>query len=72
MTDFRTELEQLINRHNRENGSDTPDFILAKYLSDCLIAFDAATRQRDTWYGYQGLVSRTSIPLDPDTPEASQ
>lgn len=49
--DFRTELEHLINKYSRENGSNTPDFILAQYLNDCLLAFDLATRMRDTWYG---------------------
>ena len=40
MVDFqsrlRIEIEQAINRHSIENGSDTPDFILAEYLIDCL------------------------------------
>jgi len=36
--DFRLEIEQAINRNSKENGSDTPDFILAQYLIDCLAA----------------------------------
>ena len=52
---FRKELEHLINRHCMENGSDTPDFMLADYLSDCLVAFDKAVRIRDDWYGNKGL-----------------
>lgn len=48
---LRTDIEQAINRHSAENGSDTPDFILAEYLTDCLAAFDKATRARETWYG---------------------
>jgi len=47
--DFRKELENLINLHSLENGSDTPDFILAEYLVSCLKAFDAAVRRRDEW-----------------------
>jgi hypothetical protein len=47
---FRKELEQLINRHSLENGSDTPDFMLAGYLVDCLAAFDKAVTQRTRWY----------------------
>lgn len=46
MEEFRKELETLINRHSLENGSDTPDFILAQYLTDCLEAFDRASRAR--------------------------
>lgn len=47
---FRWELEGLINAHSQENGSDTPDFILAQYLIECLNAFDKATRRRTKWY----------------------
>lgn len=48
---FRADLEALINRCSAENGSNTPDFILAKYLQSCLEAFDCAVRERETWYG---------------------
>ena len=48
---FRKELEELINRHSLESASDTPDFILAQYLDDCLLAFDLAVRRREQWYG---------------------
>lgn len=49
--EFRADLENLINRHSMENGSDTPDFILAAYLADCLESFDKATAHREAWYG---------------------
>ena len=29
---FRKELETLINRNNKESGSDTPDYLLAEFL----------------------------------------
>jgi hypothetical protein len=48
---LRKEIEQAINKHSIENGSDTPDFILAEYLTDCLRAFDKATVRREEWYG---------------------
>ena len=48
---FRVELETLINRHSKENGSNTPDFILADYLVDCLNIFDKTMQVRDKWYG---------------------
>ena len=47
---FRSELSALINSHSLENGSDTPDFILAEFLADCLVAFDKAVAQRTRWY----------------------
>jgi hypothetical protein len=45
------ELREVINRHSAENGSDTPDFILAQYLHGCLSLFDYAVRKREDWYG---------------------
>lgn len=47
---FQEELCSLINYHSRENGSDTPDFLLAEYLNDCLAVFDRVTRKRTEWY----------------------
>ena len=51
MDEFREKLEALINGCSMENGSDTPDFILATYLVACLKAFDAAVSRRVEWYG---------------------
>ena len=50
-TNFINELKDLINKHSKENYSNTPDFILAEYMSDCLRAFERASRQRESWYG---------------------
>lgn len=52
---FHQELESLINRFSMENGSDTPDWILANFLNGCLIQFDCAVKVRDRWYGNKGL-----------------
>ncbi len=49
---FKKELEELINKHSQENGSDTPDSILAEYLCDCLDFYGKATRVRDEWYQF--------------------
>jgi hypothetical protein len=54
-TSFRKELETLINSHCKENGSNTPDFILAEYLLSCLNTWDKFTIQRDKWYGHKSL-----------------
>jgi hypothetical protein len=51
MESFESGLRDLINRHSRENESNTPDFILAQYVLGCLTAFNMATQQRETWYG---------------------
>lgn len=51
MSTFSSELKSLLNRHSKENGSDTPDFILAKYLEGCLDAWNSAVKDREKWYG---------------------
>lgn len=48
---FVQDLEAVINRHSKENGSDTPDFILAQYLEGCLATFDTTMVARERWYG---------------------
>lgn len=81
---FRKELEGLLNRYSMENGSDTPDRILAEFLSSCLDAFDKAVLEREVWYGRRSSLSgaiempspvRLSVdepdaPDTPDTPDA--
>lgn len=47
---FQKELAVLINKYSMENGSNTPDFILAEYLCECLVAFNRATNRRTHWY----------------------
>lgn len=51
MKPFDQELRALLNGYSKENESNTPDIILAKYIERCLDAFDEATRARDRWYG---------------------
>jgi len=48
---FLKELEILINKHSKENGSNTPDYILAEYLDNCLKSFNKALYRRADWYG---------------------
>ena len=49
--EFRKALEHAINYHSRENGSNTPDFVLAQYLADCLAALDKAVQNREAYFG---------------------
>ena len=46
MSNLRKEIETVINCNSAENGSNTPDFILAEYLINCLNAFDLATNKQ--------------------------
>ena len=48
---LHAELTALLNRHSLESGSNTPDFILASYLMDCMAAFDKSVTARERWYG---------------------
>jgi hypothetical protein len=48
---YEKKLEALINEHSMENCSDTPDFILARYLRLQLDIFDNTIRRREHWYG---------------------
>ncbi len=50
LEEFRRELERLINHLSMENESNTPDFILADYLTRCLVSFDKAVNARTDWY----------------------
>lgn len=51
MSQLRDEIQEVLNRHSAENDSDTPDYVLARYLEDCLRAFDFAVRRRDEFFG---------------------
>ena len=44
------EFSEIINKHSLENESDTPDFILAEYLYNCLIVVDNIILKREIWY----------------------
>lgn len=49
-TEFEKRLAALINEYSKENDSDTPDFILARYLNEVLKNFNAAVMDREQWY----------------------
>lgn len=76
MNKFKKELENLINSHSIENGSNTPDFILAEYLSICLMAFEKSVGSRDVWYGrkeenegYPSSWINANLMINPETNE---
>lgn len=52
-SEFEKELEHLINRYSQENGSNTPDFILAQFLTGCLAAWNQGVQQREAWYAME-------------------
>jgi hypothetical protein len=54
---FTQELTALVNRYSKENGSNTPDYVLANFLQNSLAAFDLAVNQRAD-HGEPDLVTR--------------
>jgi len=48
---IKKEIESIININSLENGSDTPDFILAELVVDCISVFEKAINRREEWYG---------------------
>lgn len=48
---FKQELAAVINKYSMERGSNTPDFILADYLADCLAAYEHMLGSKNLWYG---------------------
>ena len=63
-TKFEEELRSLINQHSVEGKSDTPDFILAEYVTRCLDNFADTMKARDHWWGF-----KTTKMLQTPTPE---
>lgn len=49
-TSLSQRLASFLNKENKEGESNTPDFILSVYMTDCLNAFSRATRRREHWY----------------------
>lgn len=57
------DLSTLLNRHSAENGSETPDFILAEYLMGCLDVYNRTTQQREVWYGRASTVTEPATAI---------
>jgi hypothetical protein len=56
---FTEAVKRAINSYSMENGSDTPDFLLADYLTDCLLAYNRVTKKREKYYGREPKVVPT-------------
>jgi hypothetical protein len=59
---FYNELKQLLNKYSRENRSDTPDFLLAEYLRDCLKVLENTIIMREIYYGRYWNREKNPIP----------
>lgn len=56
-------IQRELNKHCAEQGSNTPDFVLAGHLLDCLETFNRTMEARNAWYG------RSEKPAQPATAE---
>lgn len=62
MNTFEEELRDLLNTHSKEGESNTPDFIMARYLTHCMDAFAVAVGRRDA-FGKGGM---HPVPTQPE------
>ena len=60
-TTLDQELTGLLNRFCQENGSETPDYILADYMLGCLRVLERAVIERSRWYGEQETNRRAPL-----------
>ena len=47
---FERELEDLLNKYCIESKASTPDYIVAKYVMNCLESMNNVIKHRDHWY----------------------
>lgn len=57
------DLTHLLNHFCAENVSNTPDFILARFMLDTLKVFNDVVIRRDAWYG---INPHPGWPTNPD------
>ncbi len=61
-TKFQEDLRGLLNTHSKETLSNTPDYVLACYLSACLQTWEICTRARDAAAGLKPVKIQTQGP----------
>ena len=59
MSHFEQKLTDIINGHSMENGSNTPDFLLAEYMVGCLEIFNRTIAKRAEWHGEDPAINST-------------
>lgn len=60
-TNLEEEMANVLNRFCAENESNTPDWILAQFLLNCLSAWNRGVQQRETLYGRDARPTSTNI-----------
>jgi hypothetical protein len=59
---LENQLSSLLNCYCQENASNTPDFILATFMLQCMRAFNQGVSARDGWYGVNLKPGRSADP----------
>jgi hypothetical protein len=54
---FESSLQTLINKFSLENESNTPDFVLAKFLRLCLDSFNEAANAKEKYHGTISIIN---------------
>jgi len=49
--DFKDDLKSLLNTWNIERDTNTPDWLIADYLVNCLLSLTSLVNGREIWYG---------------------
>lgn len=60
---FLQDITLVINRYSEENKINTPDFILAQYMKDCLDVLNKTIRIRDNWINKEMSYVGETAPL---------
>jgi hypothetical protein len=64
VSQFERDLASVLNSHSADNKADTPDFILAAYLIDCLTTYRRIKEWNEMWHSRLGV----PIPMQEDGP----
>ena len=69
---LRERIREAINCASAENRSNTPDFILAEFLADCLTAWNKAVNRRENFYSRPVVPGSIGPKPDPVPPEQQE
>ena len=67
MASLFDKLTALLNKFSEENGSDTPDYVLASFLIGCLKELNLAVNRREMFYGREPEMQGIKEEDDVDT-----
>lgn len=62
------DIRRVLNRHSVENTSNTPDFILARFMLYTLVAAENLINERHKWWGYPDPWAQAVSDIMPEDP----